>query len=177
MRSCFHRLLDRMCSVWGLRPLVPNILMGTPGTGKSMFRFYVLYCLVQQLVNGEQSASMLTVAWEEPFADLTAPCDSSTAMLLQWSRETGTNRVLFSGHEFSSRGTLSVRVTNHPCFYIVDSMPPLKHRHAECRVLQVTSPRRDRWAQFHKQSNAVISYMPLWNCEDLVWLASLIRPT
>jgi FtsZ-binding cell division protein ZapB len=175
VRSCYEPIMKRIVKVWeDLQS--PVVLLGTPGVGKSMFRFYVLWWLVRQFVSGEIREETMSVAWDQLPAPSSSASDSSL-LVMDFCRDAGVDGgLLVQGRQFapSSRANNFLRV--HPVFYIADSVPPQYPIHTRSCILEVSSPRESRWKEFAKQSIAVLSYMPLWSFEELCLLSETLAP-
>jgi hypothetical protein len=114
-------------------------ILGTPGIGKSMFSFYVLWRLCQEYPDG------------------VFVYDRLNRPVLMFHRQT----VLRSGSYFGFIDELEKKST----WYLVDGKPPM---HVQAKTLLFTSPRKHNFHEFLKRVNEVDqAYMPVWSLEEL----------
>lgn len=119
-------------------------ITGTPGIGKSMFAIYVMALLCKKPVGERPTIVFHHHKYKSVFFVLSP--DNSVVI----KNATGISEL-----------------ANPTTWYIVDGEKPELGYSAACRVLLVTSPRRDIYKELKKEHRTLSRYMPLFSLEEI----------
>jgi hypothetical protein len=139
VRSCYAELFE------ACRPLDDAVILGTPGIGKSTAVFYFLW----RLLNDDENA-ITTVVYRPQQID-----DDVYFVFRRGGRAT----------RASAAGVRELP-DNSSVLQVFDGSTPL-HTHTKRRTWLVSSPRKDVWGQWQKQTSARVFYMPTFSLEEI----------
>jgi hypothetical protein len=154
IRPVYGELYDYLVADWLAKK--DTLILGTPGIGKSIFLFYVLWRL----------------AFERPDATIVFRTrDENEKVFYVLRGNTGGERTV---QKYTREPDL---VYQTGVLYLLDSnLPTAKGSGRRARVLEVSSPKRSHWSPFAKQDLPAVRYMPGWTPAELETCRSSCYP-
>jgi len=138
IRKCYRDLLELIIEDW--KNGQHTLVLGTPGIGKSTFLCFVLYQLCK-----EKDATILLQRREERHC-LCFKADGTV--------EEGPFEVL------------KIYCEEKTTYLLCDGIVPPEIG-VRCKILEVSSPRREYWNTFKKRNDVTTRYMPTWSLLEL----------
>jgi len=142
VRATYERMTGHMARLLGEEGVTKLVITGSPGIGKSVFGWYLLWWVTQQ-------------------------AHAPPAIVLDQGPRDKVYCFLRDGPvlEAASLDSFHTYTSDPLAWLIVDGhKPPLK---ASAKTILITSPDHDVWWHFHKERGATVRYMPAWDMAEL----------
>jgi len=156
VRNCYEPLFTRMMDELfkGMKVFVT----GTPGVGKSTFRNYVAWSLLQHLKKEKQPLAIAMVKGD--VSDIDVMCwDGGTFCIEYWNNVAALLRKFANGPYELGKNAFFLADVSRGKVGVIEQIPT--------GLAVFTSPNESAWHEPSKQST-VILFMPLWKQEELL---------
>lgn len=156
VRNCYEPLFTRMAHELfkGMKVFVT----GTPGVGKSTFRNYVAWSLLQHFQKEKQPLAIAMVKGD--VSDIDVMCwDGATFCIEYWNNVAALLRKFENGPYKLGRNAFFLADVSRGMVGVIEQIPT--------GLAVFTSPNESAWHEPSKQSTAIF-LMPLWKKEELL---------